>query len=113
MAVGFIFGAAFASVVKSLLANVIMPPVGILMGDVDFSDLAYVLKPAEGEAEAVSILYGAFITDVISFVILGFIVFMLVRTINNLQKKEEAAPAAPAANVVLLTEIRDLMKKKK
>jgi len=113
MAVGFIFGAAFAGVVKSLLENVIMPPVGLIMGDVSFDDLSYTLKEAVGETEAVVISYGAFITEALNFIILGFIIFMMVRTINNMQKKEEAAPAAPAADIVLLTEIRDMMKKKK
>lgn len=113
MAVGFIFGAAFAGVVKSLLANIIMPPVGLLLGDLDFADMVYTLKEAVGETEAVVISYGVFITELFNFVILGFIIFLMVRTINNMQKKEEASPAAPAADVVLLTEIRDLMKKKK
>jgi len=97
-----------------------MPPIGMLMADVDFSDLYYVLDGNEyaslaalEEAGAPAIKYGAFINDFVGFIILGFIVFMLVRMITNMQKKEEEAPAAPAADIVLLTEIRDAMIKKK
>ncbi len=111
MAVGFIFGAAFASVVKSFLDNVLMPPIGMMMGDVDFTNMVYTLKPAAGEAEAVVVKYGQFITDIIGFVILGFIVFMMVRMINNLKKAEEEAPAGPT-EVDLLQDILKAMKKK-
>ncbi len=120
MAVGFMFGAAFASVVKSLVSNVVMPPIGLLMGKVDFSSLyialdgkSYESLAALEEAGAPAIKYGAFINDVIGFVILGFIIFMMVRAIMKIQKKEEAKPAAPAADIVLLTEIRDALAKKK
>jgi len=113
MAVGFIFGAAFATVVKSLIANVVMPPIGMALGKVDFSNLKYVLSAATEGKEEVAINYGTFINDVVSFVILGFIVFMLVRMISNLQKKEEAKPAPIPGNEILLAEIRDLLKKKK
>ena len=113
MAVGFIFGAAFGAVIKSLVANIVMPPLGLAMADVDFSTMKYVLKAATEDAEEVAVNYGVFINDIIAFVILGFAIFMIVRAINNMQAKEEAKPAAPAADVALLTEIRDLMKKKK
>lgn len=113
MAVGFIFGAAFAGVVKSFLDNVIMPPLGMLLGNVDFTDLAYTLKAGTDETEAVVVSYGAFITEAVNFVILGFVIFLMVRTINNLKKKEAAAPAKPSSEVALLTEIRDMMKKGK
>ena len=113
MAVGFIFGAAFATVVKSLIANVVMPPIGMALGKVDFSQLKYVILPASDGVEEVAIKYGVFINDVVSFVILGFIVFMLVKMISKLQKKEEAKPAPTPANEVLLAEIRDILKKKK
>ncbi len=100
MAVGFIFGAAFASIVKSLVANIIMPPIGLLMGGVDFSDSFYALDgkhyatlAALDKAGAPAIKYGLFINDTVSFVILGFVIFMLVRTINNLKKTEKKAPA--------------------
>lgn len=113
MAVGFIFGAAFATVVKSLVDNVVMPPLGMLTAGIDFGDLEYVLKAATEESEAVTINYGVFLNDSIAFVILGFAVFMIVRSINSLQKKEEAKPAETPADIKLLTEIRDLMKKAK
>lgn len=112
MAVGFIFGAAFGTVVKSLVENVVMPPIGLMMADVDLSDMKYVLQAATDDAEEVAINYGVFINDIIAFVILGFAVFMIVRTINNLQAKEEAKPAPKAADLVVLEEIRDMMKKK-
>lgn len=118
MAVGFIFGAAFGVVVKSLVTNIIMPPVGKLMADVDFANLFYSLDGktyatlAElEEAGAPAIKYGTFINDMIGFVILGFVIFMLVRQVTKMQKKEEAKPAAPAADIVLLTEIRDALAK--
>ena len=120
MAVWFIFGAAFASVVKSLVTNIVMPPIGILMSDVDFSNLFWALDgkdyasiAALDEAGAAAIRYGQFINDLIGFVLLGFVVFMLVRTITNMQKKEEAKPAATPADIALLTEIRDSLAKAK
>ena len=113
MAVGFIFGAAFATVVKSLIANVVMPPIGMAMGKVDFSNLKYVLLPESDGVKEVAINYGVFINDVVGFVVLGFIVFMLVKMISNLQKKEEAKPAPIPGNEILLAEIRDILKKKK
>jgi len=120
MAVWFIFGAAFGTVVKSLVTNVVMPPVGQLMADVDFANLfialdgkEYATLAALDEAGAPAIRYGAFINDFIGFILLGFVVFMLVRMITKMQKKEEEAPAAPAADIVLLTEIRDSLNKKK
>jgi len=120
MAVWFMFGAAFASVVKSLVENIIMPPVGLLMADVDFGSLfialdgkEYATLAALEEASAPAIKYGMFINDAIGFIILGFVIFMLVKQVTKMQAKEEEAPAAPAEDVVLLTEIRDLMKKRK
>ena len=119
MAVGFMFGAAFATVVKSLVENIVMPPVGMLMADVDFGDLfialdgnTYASVAALEEAGAPAIKYGMFINDMIGFIILGFIIFMGVRKITSMQKKEEEAPAAPAADIVLLTEIRDALASK-
>ena len=120
MAVWFIFGAAFGTVVKSLVANIVMPPVGKMMADVDFANMFYALDGKTyttlaqlEEAGAPAIKYGVFFNDVIGFVILGFVIFMLVRMISKMQKKEEAKPAAPAADIVLLTEIRDALAKKK
>ena len=121
MAVGFIFGAAFATVVKSLVANIIMPPIGMLMGKVDFSSLyialdggSYATMKLAEEASAPIIKYGQFINDVIGFVILGFVIFMLVKAVNKLQAKEEKKKEdpKPSNEEVLLTEIRDALKKK-
>ncbi len=119
MAVGFMFGAAFATVVKSLVNNIVMPPIGMLMGKVDFSQLFVnlgsgnfdTLKAAE-EAGAPIIKYGVFINDIISFVILGFVIFMLVKTVNKLKKEEPKEEEAPKKSdeVVLLEEIRDVLK---
>ena len=121
MAVGFILGGAFTTVVKSFVANVVMPPIGILLGDINFSDLKIVLKEAVVDAEGketaaeVAIKYGLVITDLISFTLLALVVFIVVKkVIEGMKKKEEekpAEPAAPPAEEVLLTEIRDLLKK--
>lgn len=114
MAVGVIIGVAFGKIVSSFVADVIMPPIGVLLGGVDFSDLAITVKEAVGSSPAVVIAYGKFIQTVVDFTIIAFVIFMVVRLINSLKKKEEAAPAAPAApsaEQVLLTEIRDLLKK--
>ena len=106
MAVGFIFGAAFATLVKSLVANVIMPPVGLLMGRVDFSQLfialdgkSYETMEALDKAGAPAIKYGVFINDTISFLILGTVMFMMVKAYNKLQEEEEKAPEAPTTKV--------------
>lgn len=116
MAVGIIIGAAFGKVVSSLVDNVIMPPLGLLIGGVDFSDLAIPLKAAEGEAPAVMLKYGMFVQTALDFLIVAFAIFMVVKAMNTLKRKEEAAPAAPPApprQEVLLEEIRDLLKQKK
>ena len=113
MAVGIIIGAAFGKIVTALVSGVIMPPIGVLLGGVDFSDLALTVKEAVGDAPAVVISYGAFIQTLIDFTIIAFAVFLLIRGINSLKKKEAEAPAAPpapSAEEVLLKEIRDLLK---
>lgn len=112
MAVGFIFGASFATVVKSLIANIVMPPIGLALGRVDFSQLRYVLVAGTEDTPEVAISYGLFVNDVVSFIILGFVIFMIVRGIAKTQKKEEAKPTPTPAQEVLLAEIRDLLKKK-
>lgn len=112
MAIGIIIGAAFGKVVSSFVANVVMPPLGILIGGVDFADLAVVLKAAEGEAAAVTLGYGIFIQSVVDFLIIAAAIFVAVKVMNNLKRKEEAAPAAPpnlSKQEALLTEIRDLL----
>ncbi len=122
MAVGVVIGGAFGKIVSSLVADVIMPPIGVLIGGVNFSDLKITLKEAAEEgATAVTLNYGNFIQVVIDFIIIAFAIFMLVKGLNALinmrKKKEEKAPAAPAvpepsAEEKLLTEIRDLLKNK-
>jgi len=115
MAVGIIIGVAFGKIVSSFVSDVIMPPLGLLMGGVDFKDLAIVLKEAVGEAPAVVIAYGQFIQTMVDFVIIAFAIFMAIKVMNSLKAKEEAAPAAPPAPTkeeILLTEIRDLLKEK-
>ncbi|MBU6247429.1 MAG: large-conductance mechanosensitive channel protein MscL [Xanthomonadaceae bacterium] len=117
LAVGVVIGGAFGKIVTSLVNDVIMPPIGVLTGGVDFSDLKIVLKPADSSNPAhkiaeVAINYGTFINTLIQFVIIAFAIFMVVKAINRLSRKQEQAapPAAPPADVVLLTEIRDLLK---
>lgn len=113
MAVGIIIGAAFGKIVSSFVGDVIMPPIGLMIGGVDFSDLAITLKAASDGAEPVLISYGKFIQAAMDFVIVAFAIFIVVKGINNMKKKEEEAPAAPpepSKEEVLLTEIRDLLK---
>lgn len=115
MAVGIIIGAAFGKIVSSFVSDILMPPLGLAMGGVDFTDLAVVLKEANGEVEAVAIKYGAFIQTIVDFLIVAFAIFVAIKAMNTMQKarEEEAeeAPPAPSAEEVLLTEIRDLLKK--
>ncbi|MGF1572916.1 MAG: large-conductance mechanosensitive channel protein MscL [Sumerlaeia bacterium] len=114
LAVGIIIGAAFGKIVSSFVADIVMPPIGLLIGGVNFTELALVLKPAVGEVAAVTINYGNFIQTVIDFTLIAFSVFVAVKIINNLKRKEEIAPTLPPApnpQEVLLTEIRDLLKK--
>ncbi len=110
LAVGIIIGAAFGKIVTSVVADVIMPPIGLLIGGVDFSDLVITLKAAEGAAPAVVISIGKFIQTIIDFTIIAFAIFMLVKVINRVKAKDAPPAAAPAAQEVLLTEIRDLLK---
>ncbi len=97
MAVGVIIGGAFCKVVTSLLNDVVMPPLGMLTGGVDFTDKALTLKAADGAAKAVTLNYGAFLTVIIDFVIVAFAIFMMVRLMNTLKKSEPAAPPPAAA----------------
>jgi large conductance mechanosensitive channel len=114
MAVGIIIGAAFGKIVSSLVNDIIMPPIGLALGGVNFADLKVVMKAATETVPAVTWNYGSFIQTAIDFLIIAFVVFMLIKGINSMKKKEEVAPAAPPAptkDQVLLTEIRDLLKK--
>lgn len=121
MAIGIIIGAAFGAIVSSLVADVIMPPIGLLLGGVDFSSLMLVLKqgnppgpyatPAAAKnAEAVTINIGLFINAVISFLLVAFAVFMIVKVINRVRRQEPPPPAPPTTQEVLLAEIRDLLR---
>ncbi len=109
MAVAFIMGGAFNKIISSFVTNIILPPVGMLMGGVNFKDLEFPV--GEGlNGKAVVIKYGEFIDTAISFFILAFCIFMMVKAMNKLKKKEEAKPAAPPKQEVLLEEIRDALK---
>lgn len=114
MAVGIIIGVAFGKIISSFVADVIMPPIGALLGGMDFSAFAFTVKEAAGDTPAVIVSYGKFIQTVIDFVIIAFAIFIGVRAINFLKRKEEEAPKAPPAppaQEVLLAEIRDILKK--
>ncbi len=115
MAVGIIIGAAFGGIVTSLVSDVLMPPIGALIGGIDFSALSIkISNPLDG-AKPVEILYGKFLNTVINFLIVAFAIFSLVKGMNSIKKKEEDAPAAPPVpneEVVLLTQIRDLLSRK-
>ena len=115
MAVGVIIGGAFGKIVSSFVADVIMPIIGVMIGGVNFSSLAITRKEAVGTTPAVVIAYGKFVQSVVDFTIIAFVIFMVIKAINALKKKEEAAavvapPAGPSPEAVLLTEIRDLLK---
>ena len=117
LAVGVIIGASFGKIVTSLVEQVVMPPIGLALGRVDFSELKWVLAPEDPATEAieeVAIQYGAFINTVVQFVIVAFVVFLMVKGINRLRRAEAAkpdpAPAAPTPTEALLTEIRDALK---
>ena len=115
MAVGIVIGGAFGKIVSSFVADVIMPPIGLLMGRVNFSDLALTLQKAHGDVAAVTVNYGKFIKTLLDFIIVAFAIFMVVKGMNSLKKKEAAAPPAPAApskEELLLTDIRDILKQK-
>jgi len=115
MAVGIVVGAAFGKIVSSFVADVIMPPIGMLISQVDFTKLAITLKEAGGQTAAVTLNYGKFIQTVVDFVIVAFAIFLVVRAMNSMKKKEAEvppAPPAPSKEEVLLTEIRDLLKEK-
>jgi large conductance mechanosensitive channel len=113
MAVGIIIGAAFGKIVSSVVADVLMPPLGLLLGGVNFAALKLTLKEAVGDTAAVTLNYGAFLQTVVDFVIVAFAIFLMIRGINSMRKKQEEAPAAPAPppnQEILLAEIRDLLK---
>ena len=113
MAVGIVIGGAFGKIVSSFVNDVLMPPLGMALGGVDFSDLAITLKEATEEAAALTLNYGSFIQTVVDFIIIAFAIFMVIKAMNSLKKKEEAAPEEPpkpSTEEVLLTEIRDALR---
>jgi large conductance mechanosensitive channel len=116
LAVGVIIGAAFGKIVTSLVDQVIMPPVGLAMGGIDFAKLQWILKPDDPTteaADAVAIQYGAFLNTLIQFLIIAFVIFLMVKAVNSLRRQEAAAPvepAAPTTTEALLTEIRDSLR---
>ncbi|MFT4583626.1 MAG: large conductance mechanosensitive channel [Gammaproteobacteria bacterium] len=117
MAVGIIIGAAFGKIITSLVADIIMPPIGVALGGVNFSDLAVVLQEAQGDIPAVTLNHGSFVMTIIDFLIIAFAIFMAVKAMNAAQKMREsepetpAAPPEPSAEEKLLVEIRDLLAK--
>ena len=114
MAVGLVIGASFSKIVTSLVSDVIMPPIGLMLGGVDFKNLKVILKAATLDKPAVTLNYGAFINTAIDFLIVAFCIFLLIRAYQKLEKKKEevpAAPPAPSKQESLLEEIRDLLKK--
>lgn len=117
LAVGVVIGTAFGKIVSSLVGDIIMPIVGVLTGGVDFSDLKLVIKEGADATQNVTVNYGVFIQNIVDFLIIAFAIFVVVKLINKLKRKEEkeeapATPPAPSEDIVLLTEIRDLLKNK-
>ena len=117
LAVGVVIGAAFGKIVASLVDNIVMPPLGVVIGNVDFSDLVIKIGTPVADAKGVVtggaiIKYGVFLNTIIQFIIVAIAIFLVVKLMNRLTRKQEAAPAPPPPDVVLLTEIRDLLKAK-
>ncbi len=115
LAVAVIIGGAFGKIITSFVNDVLMPPIGLLLGNVDFSDLKIVLRAAVDETPAVTLNYGVFVNTVLDFLIVAFSIFMVVKAFNRMKKKEVApppAPPAPSKEELLLTEIRDILKEK-
>ena len=111
MAVGVVIGGAFGKIVTSLVSDIIMPPIGFMTGGMDFSKLALTLKKATETTEAVNLNYGAFINNILDFVIISFSIFIIIKQINKFKKKEESKPKETPEDIKLLREIRDSLKK--
>lgn len=117
MAVGFVMGAAFTAVTGAFINGMVMPLVGMLTSGQDFNKLAWVIQPEVKDAAgvittpAITVAYGTFISEVITFIVVAFVMFMVVKAVNNMKKKQAEAPAAPSSTDVLLTEIRDALRK--
>lgn len=112
LAIGVIIGGAFGKIVTSLVNDIIMPPIGLLLGGVDFSHFNLTIKPASSTTQAITLNYGVFINTIIDFLIVSFSIFLIVKQLNKLKKKEEAKPTKPSEEVLLLREIRDSLAKK-
>jgi large conductance mechanosensitive channel len=111
LAVGVVIGAAFGKIVSSLVGDVIMPPIGLLIGGVDFSQLSWILKPAVGDKPAVVLGIGKFIQTIVDFLVISFVIFLVVKAVNRMHRKEPPpAPPGPSPTERLLTEIRDLLR---
>jgi large conductance mechanosensitive channel len=113
MAVGIVIGSAFGKIVSSLVNDIIMPPIGLLLGGLDFNSFMITIKAATGESPAVAIRWGTFVNIIVDFVIVAFVLFMVIKLMNSMKKKKAAEPAAPpkpSAEETLLAEIRDLLK---
>jgi large conductance mechanosensitive channel len=111
LAVGVVIGAAFGKIVSSLVGDVIMPPIGVLLGGVDFSQIGWVLKPAVGDKPAVVLGIGKFIQAIVDFLVIAFVIFRVVKVVNRMKREEPPpAPAGPTQTERLLTEIRDLLR---
>ena len=114
LAVAVVIGGAFGAVVKSLVSDIIMPPLGVITGGIDFSHMKVIIQAASGTRKEVAITYGAFINTIITFLIIGLAIFIVIKALERVMpKKTDAAPPAPPADVVLLTEIRDLLKQQR
>ena len=112
LAVGVVIGGAFGKIVSSVVADMIMPPIGVLMGGVNFTNLKMVLKEGVGEIPAVTLNYGNFIQSCVDFLIVAMAIFLMIKALNSMKKAEAAAPPPPPATEVLLSEIRDLLKQR-
>lgn len=110
MAVGIIVGGAFGKITTSFVGDVLMPPIGLLLGGVDFSDLSITLKDKTADAAAVTLKYGVFINTVLDFLIVAFAIFLVIKAMNSLKREAPAAPPAPSKQELLLTEIRDALR---
>lgn len=111
LAVGVVIGTAFGKIVSSLVTDIIMPPIGAITGGIDFSDKVLTLKKATEAVPAVTLNYGMFLNNIISFLIVAFAIFVVIKQLNRFKKKEEAKPVATPEEIVLLREIRDSVKK--
>ena len=111
LAVGVVIGGAFGKIVSSFVSDIIMPPIGLLTGGVDFSNLVFTLKKASGSVPAVTMNYGLFINTVIDFLIIAFSIFLVIKQLEKIKKQEEKEPTKPTEEILLLREIRDSLKK--